>query len=147
MSARVWPVTAPLAERLSDAAAIEAASGMSTMQTTSYWPKAKYIASSLPPTDSTEARAASRRFVPPSFSTPLAPSAVYETSSRYFGMSCSFVRFGALRRVAHPFTGVEKPAAHSRLGGLLRSRNEQRRQHAAREHQENGRQNIQVEVV
>ena len=41
---------------------------------------------------------ASSRFVPPSFSTPPAPCAVYETSIRYFGMNCSFCALAQAER-------------------------------------------------
>src|SRR5687768_17355532 len=40
-----------------------------------------------PPRLSIAACAAARRFDPPSFSKPFAPSAVYETASRYFGIA------------------------------------------------------------
>jgi hypothetical protein len=45
--------------------------------------------SNFPPTLSSILATAARRGVPPSFTTPLAPSALYCASNRYFGMASS----------------------------------------------------------
>jgi hypothetical protein len=72
--ARVCTPPPALTARLT--AAMETASGKSTMSTVSASPKAKYMASTLPPRLVTTWSTAARRPLPPSWRTPFEPSDV-----------------------------------------------------------------------